>query len=132
MKESYAMACEVLLQVGEVIPNASGDTEPKITLKKTAAMLSCASEEYFLGKMCVDVENTEVVESTDKCAARPISGQATRPKRSHVETILELYNIISILSSVCKPELTPAFVWRMIQLSMKHGALKYTILGKQF
>lgn len=123
-KESYTTVCDVLSQLGEIIPDDIGDKEAKQMLDKTSSLLSCASEEHFLGKRNVDVEIADV------CATQPILSQAARSSERKLTYILGFYKLIALLSFTCAPKLTPVFVCRMTQLSNTHGLSNYYILGK--
>ena len=127
LRESYITACDVLSQLGEVVPNVMGDKEKKQINNVELCIRSCASEEYFLGMR--DMNN----EVTNVCTTQPILHHVARSTEKTIKSILEFYNIMASLSFICKPELTPVFVCRMVQLSMEHeGVSKYTILGKRF
>merc|ERR1711957_712863 len=81
-------------------------------------MLSCASEESFLGTRDLDIAITQ-----------PVQSQAARSTKRDIESILSLYNLAAMMSTNIRQEFTPVFVYRMVHLSMEHGVSKYSILG---
>ena len=107
LEEAYTMTKDVMLQLGEEVPDTIGKTETKKMVKETKQMvkviLRSTPEESFLG---------------------------TRDMKRNIEILLKFYNIITVLSFYAKPGMLPVFACRMVSLSVKHGVCKYSIMGK--
>ena len=103
LEAAYTTTYEVLLQLGESIPDAFGQKEMKEMVHTTSKMLASLSKESLLGM---------------------------REAEKQIEYILKFYSSIAVVSHSAKPAMVPFFTCRMVQLSMKHGLCKYSMIGK--
>ena len=100
--EAYTTCNDVLLKLGEKIPeffDSKGATE---MVKKTSKLLENLSEEDLLGLKVMD---------------------------SDLRRTLQFYGMMNIVSFFRRPEIVPFLCCRMVQLSIIHGLCKNSILG---
>ncbi|KAL7543491.1 hypothetical protein ACHAXR_012775 [Thalassiosira sp. AJA248-18] len=102
LQEAYKTTREVLIQLGEVIPESFTPGETQQLLQTTSTMLSNSSESSLL-KADWNIE-------------------------SKLGFIFEFYSIIYIVAFSIKPGVVPFSACRMVQLILKHGS-KYAIMG---
>lgn len=103
LEEAYSILFEILSQLGEAIPDSFGPAQTKEMTKTTAKVLSGLTEESLSGMKKIDKKH---------------------------EYILKYYAEIASTSFTAKPAMTPFFVCRICQITMKHGVCRYSILGK--
>ena len=102
LEAAYTTGCEVLLQLGESIPDLFSKEETKEIKESTSKMLSGLSEESHLRRKEMGVKE---------------------------QYILRFYNNISTVSFISKPSMAPLFTCRTVQLTMAHGICKYSCVG---
>ncbi|KAL7548021.1 hypothetical protein ACHAWF_011302 [Thalassiosira exigua] len=102
VEEAYITSYNILLQLGEAIPDAFGPKEVYSEHKKTSKMLVGLSEESLM-----EME------------------QMAHEK----QYILKFYRIITVASYSAKASLVPFFTCRMVQLTMEHGLSPYSIMA---
>jgi hypothetical protein len=100
--EVYTLCSEVLSQLGEDVPESLLPLRIPIMIAGTLSMVKDISETYLLG----------MDEMDDRLSDR-----------------IRFYNIITNISLISKPQMFPFFACRMVQLTMKNGLCKYSILG---
>ena len=104
VEEAYMSTRDVLKQLGEEIPESISTKETREMLQRTSSMLSDAPKASLLG--------------------------ADWNMERNIEFILEFYQHLFIIAYSAMPEYVPFFACRMVQLSMKHGSSKYSIMSK--
>ena len=104
LQGAYVTNSDVLLKLGETIPDELGTEEAKETIESTSKMLKGLSEDSLLGMK--KMENKEMLH------------------------ILKFYRNVALVAFHANASVLPFVNLRIIRLSMAHGLSKYFLLGK--
>ncbi|KAL3822373.1 hypothetical protein ACHAXA_010851 [Cyclostephanos tholiformis] len=101
-KEAYYLCCEVLSQLGEGIPQYFYVNQVTKMVQKTSKLLHNISDRDLL-------------------AMKEMNGKLT--------PTMTFFSLITSAAFFAKPEIIPFVACRMVQLTMKNGLCKYSIVG---
>ncbi|KAL3773705.1 hypothetical protein ACHAW5_001041 [Stephanodiscus triporus] len=100
--DAYTLCHEVLSQLGEEIPDSLQTNQRSEMAEATSIMLKSISDSDLLEMREMD---------------------------ERLSVIMNFYTIIAQVAYFLKPAMVPFFACRMVQLTMKNGLCKYSIMG---
>mmetsp|Transcript_7945 Transcript_7945/g.17919 ORF Transcript_7945/g.17919 Transcript_7945/m.17919 type:complete len:1329 (+) Transcript_7945:91-4077(+) len=100
--DAYITCNEVLSQLGEEIPQSLDPKETTKMMEATSKMVEC-------------ITDTDLLEMKEMDEKLSIS--------------LKFYNLMATVAYFAKPKMFNFIVCRMVQLTIKHGVCKYSIMG---